>query len=288
MFNVLFFKLLFFFSLNSADVIDCKLLNLSLITHCLPYIPANISLPSDYDPVQADQAAYTASQLGPSSQCPFFSNLKYQCNKYFIHCFNSSQPTTINATVEGMCNSVCWRSQSQCNGFDLQSECGNANFYDSPPLCYTIDYGETSANGTWQYVLGGCVGGVGLILACTLLYQWIKKLTWKPDPHAAIEFEDEKGKYEAEQRAGERYQGLEKARPFSNKDEFRTAQQARAEMLHRQSLPRGSQSRGTGAVSSGGSVDGDDRPGLPVETIPTEIDDASLHGESKGTDIELA
>jgi hypothetical protein len=189
----------------------------------------------DYNATQADEAAYNASKLGPSAQCLFFSNLYYQCNKYFVHCFNSSVPT-VNATVQGMCNTICFRSQSQCSGYDIQAECNNAGFYDPPPSCYMIDYGEVDRNNTWQYILGGIVGGLGLILGCSLLYQWIKKITWKPDPNAAAEFEDEKGKFEKEQKAGEQYQGLETARPFGAKDEFRTAQQARAEARERNSM----------------------------------------------------
>jgi len=291
MFNVLFCNF-FLFSLSSAAITYCKLLNLSQIYYCRTYIPANISLPDDYDPIQADQSAFTASKLGPSAQCPFFSNLKYQCNKYFIHCSNSSESSS-NATVEGMCNSVCWRSQSQCNGYDIQAECNNANIYDPPPHCYTIDYGEAISDSTWQYVLGGVVGGVGVILGCTLLFQWIRKLMWKPDPNAAIEFEDEKGKYEAEQRAGESYQGIEKARPFSNSMEFRTAQQARAEMVHRQSLQR-TERRGDTVSTSGvnqmegsGDTDGSGIIRDGFGTVPTEIDDASLHGETKESAIEL-
>jgi len=276
MFNVL----VLFFPLFSEAVLYCKLLNLSLITYCLKYIPGNISLSSDSDPVQLDQSAFTASQLGPNSQCPFFSNLYYQCNKYFIHCFNSSNPA-VNATLEGMCDTVCWRSQSECNGYEIQPECNDGTFYYPPPSCYSIDYGQKSGESTWQYILGAVVGGIGLILACSLLYQWIRKLMWKPDPNAAIEFEDEKAKYEAEQRAGQRYQGLETARPFSSKDEFRTAQQARAEALHRQSLEQRSGTGGAAGHGDGVSIEND------LETVPTELDDASQHAETKDSDIEL-
>jgi len=222
-----------------ADTVVCRPVNFSLVSHCTPYIPGNIWIPQDYNESEADVLAYDASQLPSTDQCPFFSNLFYQCNKYFIHCLNGSAVGT-NATVEGMCNTVCYRSQTgdQCDNYDVKPECGNLNLYDPPPFCYDIPYGLVGTNNKWQYILGGIVAGLGVIIACGLLYQWIKKITWRPDPHAPIEFEDEKGKLEKEQKAGQNYQDLNVAKPFNSGDEYRTAQQARSEMIHRESMRR--------------------------------------------------
>jgi len=136
-----------------------------------------------------------------------------------------------------MCQEVCDRATQDpdCRGYDLTLECGDSEYYGMPPNCYMIDYGVTSESNTWQYILAGLVAGIGLLIFLSLAYRWIKNRLWKPDPNAPIEFEDERKTHEEEQKRGEQYQDLEHARPFTSGDgEFRTAQQARADILARE------------------------------------------------------
>eukprot|EP00808_Paulinella_micropora_P002695 g3660.t1 len=212
----------------------CRLVNLSLVKHCGTWIDEawadQHSVLESFNESEADELAVLFSSGNP---CPFFNVLEFQCAKYFMRC----KLTGESYLTQMMCVEVCERYKTWEGGLCAKlsdAECLEP-FYGTPPDCFVISYGEEHEDKTWQYILGGSVASVGFGLAASLIYRYYKDKTWKPDPNAPVEFEDEaklkKKRPKTEGPGG--FLPLSEVEPTD--DSFRTAQQARAEALQNQS-----------------------------------------------------